>query len=304
MDRLTEMEAFAAVVDQGGFTGAAKKLGVSKSAISKHVSSLETRLGVRLLNRTTRRVNPTEIGLVYYDRARHVLNAATEADTAVASLQAAPSGTLRMIVTADYGTTVLARSLGDFLSAHPDISLNLVMSNEYVEMVAEGYDLAIRMGDQPDSSLKARRIADVNKILVASPDYLAKNGVPQRIDDLAQHQLLHYFEADQAPVWDLISHSGELRSVRTRGRMAASCGLSLLEAARAGLGIAFLPEFLVAEHLEAGELEQAMPSLPQQSVGLYAVYPPGRFVQPKVRAMIDFLTEHGNSDVVQRRASA
>ena len=139
MDRLTEMEAFATVVDQGGFTDAAKKMGISKSAVSKHVSSLEARLGARLLNRTTRRVSPTEIGLAYYDRARRVLNDAGEADALVTSLQSAPSGLLRISVATDFGVNHLSPVLGDFLSDFPDITVNMVLNNRYVELISEGH---------------------------------------------------------------------------------------------------------------------------------------------------------------------
>ena len=146
MDRLTEMEAFATVVDQGGFTDAARKLGMSKSAVSKHVSALEARLGARLLNRTTRRVAPTDIGLAYYDRARRVLHDAGDADALVIAMQSAPSGLLRLSVAADFGATLLAQILGQFLQDYPDITVNMVMNHRYVEMISDGFDMAIRVG--------------------------------------------------------------------------------------------------------------------------------------------------------------
>src|SRR6056297_144843 len=166
MDRLTEMEAFATVVDQGGFTDAAKKMGISKSAVSKHVSSLEARLGARLLNRTTRRVSPTEIGLVYYDRARRVLTDAGEADALVSALQAPPSGQLRVAVATDFGVTNLAPALGDFLDVCPELTVNMVLSNRMVELVAEGFDLAIRIGEGEEAGLRGRRIAGTARRLV------------------------------------------------------------------------------------------------------------------------------------------
>jgi len=157
MDRLTEMEAFATVVDQGGFTDAAKKMGISKSAVSKHVSSLEARLGARLLNRTTRRVSPTEIGLAYYDRARRVLNDAGEADALVTSMQSAPSGLLRISVATDFGVNHLSPVLGEFLQEFPEITVNMVLNNRYVELISEGFDLAVRIGELEDSTLRARQ---------------------------------------------------------------------------------------------------------------------------------------------------
>jgi len=240
MDRLTEMEAFATVVDQGGFTDAAKKMGISRSAVSKHVSALEARLGARLLNRTTRRVNPTEIGLAYYDRARRVLNNAGEADALVASMQSEPSGLLRVSVETDFGVNLLSPILGDFLLEYPEVTVNMVLNNRYVELISEGFDMAIRVGDLEN-------------------------------------------------VWKLTAPSGEKRQVRTAGWLTVNDGQSLLNAAVSGLGIAYLPSFLYADAMKDGQVEEAIPGLPVETLGIYAVYPPGRFTQPKVRAFIDFM---------------
>ncbi|WOI56046.1 LysR family transcriptional regulator [Palleronia sp. LCG004] len=289
MDRLTEMEAFATVVDQGGFTDAARKMGISKSAISKHVSSLEARLGARLLNRTTRRVSPTEIGLAYYDRARRVLNDAGEADKLVTSMQSAPSGLLRISVATDFGVNHLSHILGDFLGDFPDISINMILNNRYVELISEGFDMAIRIGELEDSSLRARKLAETSKRMVASPSYFQRFGRPLRIDDLSDHKLLHYSTQSNGAVWKLTAPSGERRQVRTGGWLAVNDGQSLLNAAISGLGIAYLPSFLCSKAIEDGLVEEAIPDLPVETQGIYAVYPPGRFTQPKVRAFIDFL---------------
>ncbi|MBV7377401.1 LysR family transcriptional regulator [Maritimibacter dapengensis] len=289
MDRLTEMEAFATVVDQGGFTDAAKKMGISKSAVSKHVSSLEARLGARLLNRTTRRVSPTEIGLAYYDRARRVLNDAGEADALVTSMQSAPSGLLRISVNTDFGVNHLSPVLGKFLQDYPDVNVNMVLNNRYVELISEGFDMAIRVGEMEDSSLRARKIAETTQRMVGSPSYFQKYGRPMRIDDLNEHKLLHYSSQSSGNVWKVPAPSGEVRQVRTAGWLSVNDGQSLLNAAIAGLGIAYLPSFLYADALEQGKIEEAIPELPDDIQGIYAVYPPGRFTQPKVRAFIDFL---------------
>ena len=289
MDRLTEMEAFATVVDQGGFTDAARKLGVSKSAVSKHVSSLEARLGARLLNRTTRRVSPTEIGLAYYDRARRVLNDAGEADALVTSMQSAPTGLLRISVATDFGVNHLSPVLGDFLQEFPEITVNMVLNNRYVELISEGFDMAIRIGEMEDSSLRARKLAETTKRMIASPAYLAKHGRPARIDDLNEHKLLHYSNNAAGNVWKITAPSGEKRQVRAAGWLTVNDGQSLLNAAIAGLGIAYLPSYLYGDAMARGLVEDAIPVLPQDTQGIYAVYPPGRFTQPKVRAFIDFL---------------
>jgi len=291
MDRLTEMEAFAMVVDQGGFTDAAKKMGISKSAVSKHVSALEARLGARLLNRTTRRVSPTEIGLAYYDRARRVLNDAGEADALVTSMQVAPSGLLRISVATDFGVNLLSPVLGDFLQEFPDINVNMVLNNRYVELISEGFDMAIRVGELEDSTLRARKLTETSRRMIASPAYFEKYGRPTKIDDLNEHKLLHYSNQSAGNVWKITAPSGERRQVRSAGWLTVNDGQSLLHAATAGLGIAYLPSFLYADALRAGLVQEAMPELPMETLGIYAVYPPGRFTQPKVRAFIDFLAQ-------------
>ena len=291
MDRLTEMEAFATVVDQGGFTDAARKMGISKSAVSKHVSSLETRLGARLLNRTTRRVSPTEIGLAYYDRARRVLNDAGEADALVSSMQSAPSGLLRISVATDFGVNHMSPILGDFLVDYPDITVNMVLNNRFVELISEGFDLAIRIGEMEDSSLRARKLTETTKRLIAAPRYFEQFGRPEKIDDLNNHKLLHYSNQSAGNVWKLTAPSGEKRQVRTQGWLTVNDGQSLLNACVSGLGIAYLPSFLYADALRQGLVEEAMPDLPKETQGIYAVYPPGRYTQPKVRTFIDFLVE-------------
>ncbi|MGR3484876.1 MAG: LysR family transcriptional regulator [Paracoccaceae bacterium] len=289
MDRLTEMEAFATVVDQGGFTDAARKLGISKSAVSKHVSSLEARLGARLLTRTTRRVSPTEIGLAYYDRARRVLNDAGEADALVSAMQSDPSGLLRVSVATDFGVNHLSPILGAFLSKYPEIQVNMVMGNRYVELISEGFDMAVRIGELEDSSLRARKLMETTTRMIASPGYLTTHGRPARIDDLNEHKLLHYSGQSGGAVWKLTAPSGERRQVRTAGWLTVNDGQSLLNACISGLGIAYLPGYLYADALEAGLVEHVIPDLPGETQGIYAVYPPGRFTQPKVRAFIDFL---------------
>ena len=176
MDRLTEMEAFVQVVDHGGFTDAARKMSLSKSAVSKHVSALEARLGARLLNRTTRRVSPTEVGLAYYDRARSVLAGAGEADSMVTAMQATPKGSLRVSAPVTFGVLQLAPVVAGFLAAYPEVDINLVLDDRFVEVVAEGYDLAVRIGTLADSSLKARKLAETRTVIAAAPRLSRRRG--------------------------------------------------------------------------------------------------------------------------------
>lgn len=292
MDRLTEMQAFVTVVDQGGFTDAARKMGVSKSAVSKHVSALEQRLAVRLLNRTTRRVSPTEIGLAYYDRAQAVLHDAAEADNMVTSMQETPKGSLRISVPVSFGVNQLSTAVARFLCAYPEIDIHMVLDDRFVELVAEGFDMAIRVGRLEDSSLKARKLAEAATVLVASPDYLAGNGTPKSIDELCDHRLLHYTNLASGNFWKLRSASGEERQIRVGGRLTANNGDSLLKAAEAGLGIAMLPSFILRDSLETGRLVEILPDNAPEPIGIYALYPEGRFTQPKLRALIDFLADH------------
>ncbi len=291
MDRLTEMEIFTRVVELGGFTEAAKRLGLSKSAVSKHVASLETRLGARLLTRTTRRVSPTEIGLAYFDKARDVLSAAHEADAMAAAMQDAPTGELKISAPLSFGLRHVAPAVSGFLCRYPAVSARLQLDDRRVELVAEGYDLAIRIGDLPDSTLIARKLAETDLILVASPAYLARRGTPETLDDLSDHDLLHYTNNASGPVWRLRAANGEERPVRIGGRLSVNNGDALAAAAAEGLGVVLGPHFIVSHLLASGALVEVLPRHQPPPIGIYAVYPAGRFPQPKLRVFVDYLAE-------------
>ena len=289
MDRIQAMQMFMRVAEAGSFVRAAETLSLPASTVTSTIKNLEKYLKVRLLNRTTRRVSPTEIGLAYYDRARRVLNDAGEADALVTSMQSAPSGLLRISVATDFGVNLLSPILGEFLQEYPEITVNMVLNNRYVELISEGFDMAIRVGDLEDSSLRARKLTETSKRMIGSPGYFQKFGRPMKIDDLNEHKLLHYSNQANGNVWKVTAPSGEKRQVRSNGWLTVNDGQSLLNAAIAGLGIAYLPSFLYADAMRAGQVEEAIPGLPVETLGIYAVYPPGRFTQPKVRAFIDFL---------------
>lgn len=291
MDRLTEMEAFLRVVEQGGFTEAARKMGLSKSAVSKHVSALEARLGARLLNRTTRRVSPTEIGLAYFDRVSRVLSDASEADAMVSSMQSAPKGELRVSAPVSFGILHVSPLVADFLHEYPEVSIHMVLDDRYVELVAEGFDVAIRIGRLPDSSLRARKLGEVEEVLVASESYVARHGLPRSIDDLSGHTLLHYSHLSTGNFWRLRTATGEERDVRVGGRLSANNGDALLNAARRGIGITRVPSFFLDCPERCSGLVRVLPDLAPMTAGIYAVYPPGRFPQPKLRVFVDFLAE-------------
>ena len=291
MARLSEMQAFVTVVDKGGFTGAADHLSMSKSAVSKHISALEDRLGARLLNRTTRRVSPTEIGLDYYDRAKKVLSDAAEADEMVTSMQASPKGRLKISMPVSWGLKYGRQVISKFLIAYPDITVDLVLDDRFVDIISEGYDLAMRIGTLSDSTLKARKFGETRSLIVASPAYLSRHGRPEKIDDLNNHHLLHYSITSNPNIWKLVSKTGEERQVRTQGALMANNGDILLQGALDGLGIAYLPSFFLCDLLRENKLVVVLEDHPQPVFGLHLVYPPGLYTQPKTRAFIDFVAD-------------
>lgn len=289
MDRLTEMQAFATVVDQGGFTGAARKLEISKSAVSKHVSSLEARLGVRLLNRTTRRVNPTEIGLVYYERAQLVLEAAREADGMVGALQSEPEGQLRVAVTPAFGEAHIAPKLGGFLGNYQSVSVDLVFLDRPVELNSEGFDVAIAPGNPAFDTTQSRLITSYRMELVAAPAYLRKRGVPSRVEDLAMHDLLQSSGSSADGAWRLKSHTGEIRTIRGRARAQVNKDSMISELAMEGAGIAWLPSFVVDDALRTGRLSRVIEGLPEQIRYMIASTSPSSQMMPKVTAFLDHI---------------
>ena len=292
MDRLSEMEAFVKVVDHGGFTGAAERMGISKSAVSKNVAALENRLGARLLNRTTRRVGPTEIGLNYYERAKKVLSDAGAADEMVTAMQSSPRGELKISMPVSFGQRFMAGAISEFLAQHPDVSIDTRLNDNFVDLIADGYDLAVRIGTLPDSSLRARKVASTRPMIVASPGYLKENGRPRKLDDLSGHMLLYYSVLSSGHYWKLLSKSGEERLIKSGGRLSANNGDVLKDAAVNGLGIAVLPCFFLKDDLDSGSLVPILEEFIQPELGIYVVYPPGLYIQPKTRAFIDYLSAY------------
>jgi DNA-binding transcriptional LysR family regulator len=256
------------------------------------VSALEARLAVRLLNRTTRRVSPTEVGLAYYDRARAVLAEASDADSMVTAMQATPKGSLRVSAPVHFGVRQVAPAVAGFLCAFTEVDMHMVLEDRYAELVAEGYDLAIRIGNLADSSLKARKLAEARSLVVASPGYLAEMGTPKSIDDLTEHRLLHYSHLASGNFWRLRGPSGEERQVRVGGRLTVNNGEALMKAAEAGLGLSQVPSFMLGDALTAGRLVEVLADRPPDLLGIHALYPQGRFPQPRLRAFIDYLVEH------------
>jgi DNA-binding transcriptional LysR family regulator len=290
MDKLTGMAVFARVVEAQSFTAAAGQLGMSRSAVSKTIAGLEDRLGARLLNRTTRRLALTEVGRAFYERAARIVAEAEEAELAVTRLQATPRGTLRINAPVSFGTAHLAPALIDFMKRYPELKVDIGLADRMVDLIEEGYDLAVRIGALPDSSLIARRIADNHMVVCAAPSYWRRHGRPSEPQDLAHHACLTYAYQRSPNQWPFKGPAGRF-TVAVDGPLRANNGDLSLAAALAGLGVVALPCFLCGADLAAGRLEPVLCDWMPPPGGIHAVYPHGRHLSAKVRAFIDFLVE-------------
>lgn len=278
-----DTEAFVRVVEAGGFRAAARDLGVTASAMSKRVSALEKRLGVRLLNRTTRRVAPTEEGRAFYERARAAIEDLAEAESAVGEAQGVARGRVRINSPVDFGRQFLVEPLAEFARSHPEVDLDVSFSDRFVDVVAEGYDVVLRIGDLPDSGLVARRLAPVRRVLLASPDYLERVGRPDGAEALAAHEAILYAYDQRGSV------EVDGRRVALTGRHVADNGALIASMVRAGLGIAFLPTFLVCDDLRRGSLEVLLPGRTGGDLDLHALTAHRKLLTSRVRLLLDHL---------------
>jgi len=291
MDQITALRVFIAIAEEGSFSGAAQALSMSKSAVSKYVSSLEDRLGAKLLNRTTRQVSLTDEGRIYLTRTVRVLDQLEEAAAEVGAMKSEPIGTLRVSSALSFGLRQVAPALPDLLSRYPRLTVDIDFSDRFVDLVDEGVDVAIRIGELPDSTLIARRLATAALILVASPGYLETKGQPERPADLAEHTCLLYRGRSGPRYWKLGAGADGGETIRVDGPLVANNGDALKAAALAGLGIARLPSFLLDDALAAGTLQEVLPEYRPQSLPVHAVYLPNRHLSAKVRYFVDFLAE-------------
>lgn len=292
LERLTELATFAAVVEQGSFTAAARELSVSKPVVSKRVAKLEESLGLRLLNRTTRRLSMTEAGEALYERCRHLLGEVEAAERALRPLASAPRGRLRLNAPVSFGVLHLAPCLPDFLRRYPQIEVEMTLTDQRINLVEEGVDLAVRITNLEDSSLHARRLAPSERIVCASPDYLARRGRPERPEDLRDHACLTYAYQRSGRRWAFRDGEGRRHRVTVSGPLQANNGDALKAACEAGLGIALLPSFIAGDALRAGRLVCVLSDwLDDEATSVHAVYPATRNLSPKVRVFIDFLAE-------------
>lgn len=286
-ERLADMAVYARVVETGGFSAAALTLSLSKAAVSKAVSRLEAHLGVRLLNRTTRRLTPTEAGLAFHAYCQQVVANAEEAEQHLGQLRDVPRGMLKLTTPLTLGISRIAPLLPEFLARYPEIRVNLVVDDRPLDLVAGGIDLALRLGTPPDSSLVARKLADVHTLLVAAPAYLARHGEPRQPCDLLRHNCLSFDERNVATQWEFLGPEGA-ESVKTIGRLHINTSLGIRETVLAGLGIARIPGYLVAQDIAQDRLVAIMTGYRTHTRPLYAVYPNRKHLATKVKAAIEF----------------
>ncbi len=299
LEDVTAMVVFARVVELGGFSAAAQALGLSKSAVSKQISKLEDRLGTRLLNRTTRQLSVTEAGAAFFERCQRVEAEALAAEEAVTHLAEAPRGLLKVNSALSFGVRHIAPALPDFLAMCPELEVDLSLNDRPVDLVEEGYDLAIRIGKLGDSSLVARRLAPMRRLLFAAPDYLARAGRPKHPNELRQHECLLYTYQTSGQTWSFrAAEGGTERDVKVRisGRLRINNGDAILKACIAGQGIALLPSFICSEAISEGVVERLLPDWDDGTPGgVHAVFPASRNLSPKVRVFVDFfLTRFGS----------
>lgn len=285
------MTAFARVAETGSFSEAARRLNSSKSVVSRQVAALEAELGARLFQRSTRALALTEAGRGYFSQVVRILADIDEANQSVSHLQAAPRGRLRVNAAMSFGIRHLAPAIPDFLARCPEVEIDLTLNDRFVDLVDEGYDMAVRIGHLIDSSLVARKLAPFRRVVCASPAYLAARGRPATPDEIAAHDCLCYSNIPVGDEWTFTAADGRPWPVEVKGRLRVNNGDALRIAALEGLGLACLPSFIVGEDLRAGTLVTVLDDAVHQSGGIYAVYPHARHLSPKVRAFIDFLAE-------------
>lgn len=290
MEDLQRMAIFARVVEEKSFSAAARRLGLSKSLVSKQVTQLERSVGARLLNRTTRALSLTEAGGVFYEHCSRIVEELEEAKLAVGRLHSEPRGLLRLSVPVAFGRLHIAPALPDFLGRYPEMKIDMATTDRFVDLAEEGYDLAIRIADQPAAALVARKLAPVNRKLVATPEYFERYGVPRSPADLEQHNCLTYTYFNPQDPWRLRGPDGDI-SVRATGNLRVNDDDALAAAVLRGLGLALLPTFLIGGELQSGRLQGALSQYIPLERHIYAVYLANRQVSAKVRAFIDFLVE-------------
>jgi len=289
MDRFQSLLAFAKVVEAGSFARAANRLDRSVSAVSRQVSQLESHLGVRLLNRTTRRLSMTESGQAFYERCVQLLADLDEAEEAVTAASVVPRGTLRLTAPISFGAGYLAEAIAQFQQQHPQLRFDIELSDRAVDLVDERMDLAVRIGDIGSQAVIGRRIGVAQMVCCAAPSYLARHGAPRSPADLAHHPCLTYEYSSGANTWQFVDAGRNVREVKVSGPAHGNSGAMLAALAVAGMGVTLEPDFIVADDVRAGRLVRLLPAYVPPAINIIAAYPSRRHLSAKVRAFIDFL---------------
>lgn len=290
MDRLTSLAVFGRVVEGGGFSAAARRLNMSVTMVSKHVQALEDRLGARLLNRTTRKVSLTEIGQAYYERSSQILAELEEADRVASALHATPRGQLRLHI-AGHISTFMAPVLREYLTLYPAVTVDLTAGDRMVDLIEDGYDLAIRVTPPPDSGLIVRRLTAWRHVLTCAPAYLDTHPTPVRLSDLAHHNCLRYAFYPYGDEWRFETSEGKTASVKVAGNMVSNSAALLRALTLDGGGVFLAPMFLVGQDLETGSLVRLLPEHRPVEFAINAIYPHRRHLSTKVRSFLDLLAE-------------
>jgi len=301
MDRMAGMAVFTKVVGAGSFSAAARGMNLSQAYVTKQIQELESWLGARLLNRTTRRLSLTEVGSGFYDRCMRILDAIEEARSAAGALQTVPRGRLRINAPVSFGLLHLAPAVTEFLETYPDVSIEMLVNDRVVDLLEGEFDVGVRIGRLRDSSLIARRIAPICLAICAAPAYLARHGAPKTPDDLANHNCLEYTYFESRGEWRLLDPAGSEIAVPVSGRYLANNADVLRSTALAGGGVILAPTFLLGEDLRAGRLVRLLPDYPPPEQALHALYPPGRHLSAKVRSFVDFLVARFGGEPVWDR---
>lgn len=289
MDRVDAMRAFVSVVTEGSFSNAATALQTSPQLVSKYVSKLEERLDVRLLNRTTRKVSLTEAGSHYFQHAQQILISIDDMESQLGGLQQSPKGTLRISAPVSFALKHMARLVTDFQLHYPSVNVDLQLNDRKVDIVDEGFDIALRIGRLKSSSLIAKRVAPIRVVLCASPDYLKKHGMPKRPEDLKEHRYLHYSYIEMDGKQNDVFHWLKTKGSKPDGEFQSNNGDVLVDAAIAGAGLVFQPTFIASEAIRSGKLKLVLPEFEAEPMGLYVVYAHRKLLPNKVRCFIDFI---------------
>ena len=292
MDKLNAISVFCKVIETQSFTQAANQQNISVAMASKLVSQLEEHLKTRLLQRTTRKIVPTEAGMLYYQRCQAILLDLSEADSSISNMTTSLQGNLLISVPRDFGLLYISPNLPKFIELHPNLHVEIEFEDKRVDLVAEGYDLALRIGYMQDSSLVARKISSSPMHFVASPSYLESRGTPLTPDDLEYHQGLLYKSSLNQVHWQS-TKANQIQRYKIQSKVVSNNGMALLEMTKAGLGISNSPSFFVKEELASGELVEILSEYKQKPLDIYVVYPNRRHLPAKVRAFIEFLASLG-----------